>query len=435
MMTGIDYRGGILCVDGVPLPRIAEAHGTPTYVYSTEAMVSAYRGFAGAFADRDTLICYALKANSNISVIGTLAAEGAGADAVSIGEIRRSLAAGIDPKKIVFAGVGKTAEEMAAALEIGILQFNVESLPELKMLSDVATALGHTAEIAVRVNPDVDAKTHAKITTGKKGNKFGIDLDQAAGVYALAKTLPSIKASAIGMHIGSQILDPAPFEEALKRLATLVGELRAAGHDITRLDCGGGLGIPYKGETPVSIESYAQIVKRATDGAGCKLIFEPGRYLVGNAGVLLTKVVHVKEGSANRFLILDSAMNDLVRPAMYDAWHTIVPVVEPKADAPLEPAEIVGPICESSDQFAKGRPMPPLSAGDLVAILSAGAYGRVMASSYNTRPEAPEILVKEGVFAVVKPRPAVTDLFADEVIPEWLTDATASPRPRVYGTR
>ncbi|MFD2264760.1 diaminopimelate decarboxylase [Lacibacterium aquatile] len=435
MMTGIEYRGGILAVDGVPLPRIADAFGTPTYVYSTEAMVSAYRGFASAFADRDNLICYALKANSNLAVISTLAAEGAGADAVSIGEIRRALAAGVEPKKIVFAGVGKTAEEMAAALEIGILQFNVESLSELKMLSEVATALGHTAEIAVRVNPDVDAKTHAKITTGKKGNKFGIDLDQAASVYALAKSLPGIKATAIGMHIGSQILDPTPFEEALRRLVTLTRELRDAGHDIQRLDCGGGLGIPYKGETPVSVESYAQLVKRATDGSGCKLIFEPGRYFVGNAGVLITKVVHVKDGSAHRFIILDSAMNDLVRPAMYDAWHTIVPVKEPAADAPIEPVEIVGPICESSDQFAKGRPMPPLQAGDLVAILSAGAYSRVMSSNYNTRPEPPEVLVKEGVFAMIKPRPAVTDLFANETLPEWLVDTGASPRPRVYGTR
>ncbi len=411
-MSGFSYQAGVLYADQLPLTVLADAVGTPTYVYSGTAIRTAYRAFAEVFADRDALICYALKANSNLAVLGLLAREGAGADAVSIGEVKRAVAAGVDPGKIVFAGVAKSAAEIAEALEIGILQFNVESVPELERISAIAAARGLVAEIAIRINPDVDAGTHAKITTGKKGNKFGIDLDQAAGVYAHAATLPGLRTAAVAMHIGSQITTVAPFEAALTRLVSLTQDLLAAGHPITRLDCGGGVGIPYKGETPIDLPAYAAMVKRVTTGFAGRLMFEPGRYLVGNAGALISRIEYVKQGADRRFYILDAGMNDLLRPALYEAWHEIVPVRA--TDAVAEPVDIVGPICESSCIFAKERPMPPLVAGDLLAILSAGAYSAAMASSYNTRALPAEVLVEGDRFAVIKPRRPLTDLFADE---------------------
>lgn len=411
-MSGFSYQSGVLHADAIPVPAIAAAVGTPTYVYSGTLIRQTFRAFADAFADRDALVCYALKANSNLAVLGLLAQEGAGADSVSIGEVKRAVAAGVDPQKIVFAGVAKSAAEIAEALDIGILQFNVESVPELERISAIATARGKTAEIAIRINPDVDAGTHAKITTGKKGNKFGIDLDQAAGVYAHAATLPGIRAAAVAMHIGSQITTVDPFEAALVRLTALAQDLIAAGHPITRLDCGGGVGIPYHGETPIDLPAYTAMVKRVTAGFPGRLMFEPGRYLVGNAGALISRIEYVKQGSDRRFYILDAGMNDLMRPALYDAWHDIVPVRQ-TADAPA-PVDIVGPICESSCIFAKDRPMPPLVDGDLIAILSAGAYSAAMASSYNTRALPAEVLVEGDRYAVIKARRSLEDLFADE---------------------
>ncbi len=411
-MSGFSYISGTLHADQVPLTAIAEAVGTPTYVYSGSTIRATYRDFAEAFADSDALICYAVKANSNLAVLGLLAREGAGADAVSIGEVKRAVAAGVVPKKIVFAGVAKSAAEIEEALTIGILQFNVESVPELERISALAAARGQVADIAIRVNPDVDAGTHAKITTGKKGNKFGIDLDQAMSVYAHAATLPGVRAAAVAMHIGSQITTVAPFEAALTRLVALAEALIAAGHPITRLDCGGGVGIPYNGEAPIDITAYADMVKRVTAGFKGTLMFEPGRYLVGNAGLLLTKIEYVKQGSDRRFYILDAGMNDLIRPAMYEAWHDIISVRE--SAETLAPVDIVGPICESSCIFAKDRPMPPLGNGDFLAILSAGAYSAAMASSYNTRALPAEVLVEGDQFAVIKARRSLDDLFADE---------------------
>ncbi len=411
-MSGFSYISGALHADRVPLTAIADAVSTPTYVYSGSMIRQTYRAFAQAFTGRDVLICYALKANSNLAVLGLLAREGAGADSVSIGEIRRAVAAGVNPQKIVFAGVAKSAAEIAEALALGILQFNVESVPELERISALAAARGQVADIAIRVNPDVDAGTHAKITTGKKGNKFGIDLDQAQAVYAHAATLPGVRAAAVAMHIGSQITTVAPFEAALTRLVALAEALIAAGHPITRLDCGGGVGIPYHGEAPIDITAYADMVKRVTAGFKGTLMFEPGRYIVGNAGLLLTKIEYVKQGSDRRFYILDAGMNDLIRPAMYEAWHDIVSVRE--SAETLAPVDIVGPICESSCIFAKDRPMPPLGNGDLLAILSAGAYSAAMASSYNTRALPAEVLVEGDQFAVIKARRSLDDLFSDE---------------------
>lgn len=415
MSVGFTYQNGVLYADDLPLTSIAEQVGTPAYVYSARALEAAYSRFAAAFADRDALICYAVKANSNLATIGCFARLGAGADVVSGGELARALAAGVPATKIVFAGVGKTIAEMEQALTAGILQFNVESEPELLALNQVALRLGKRAEIAVRINPDVDAGTHAKITTGKMGNKFGIDIDRAAEVYALAATLPGIDAAAVSIHIGSQLTDLAPFQAAFERQCGLVRDLQAAGHKIRRIDFGGGLGIPYRGEEPVSVEAYAATAKRISDGLGCSLVFEPGRHLVGNAGLLLARTVFVKQGSSKRFLILDAAMNDLIRPTLYEAYHEIIPVVQPAADATIDPIDIVGPICETGDTFAKDRPMPPVAAGELVAILSSGAYGAVMASAYNSRPQPPEVLVSGQNMAVIKPRRTLADLFADEV--------------------
>ncbi|PWC32111.1 diaminopimelate decarboxylase [Azospirillum sp. TSO22-1] len=419
-MNPFTYKDGVLHAEGVSLQAIAAEVGTPFYCYSTAALVANYRAYAGAFAGQDAGVCYALKANSNLAVVRTLAQQGAGADVVSEGEMRRALAAGVSADRIVFSGVGKTREEMRAALEAGIYQLNVESVPELEALSEVASSLGVEAPIAIRVNPDVDAKTHAKIATGKKENKFGIDWDHAREVYARAAALPGIKPLGIAVHIGSQLTDLAPFRAAFERVVELLHALRADGIDIQRLDLGGGIGIRYRDETPPDLNEYAGMVRSITGNLGCHVTLEPGRALVGNAGILVSKVVYLKHGLARRFLIVDAAMNDLIRPSLYDAYHAIKPVAEPAPDVEPVTVDVVGPVCESGDTFALQRPLPPLAADDLVAFCSAGAYGAVMASTYNTRPLAPEVLVNGDAFAVIRPRPTIEDLLGMDRVPEWL---------------
>ena len=418
---GFAYRAGELHVEDVPLARIAAAVGTPVYCYSTAAITSAYRRFAGALANESAAIHYALKANSNQAVIRLLAKLGAGADVVSEGELRRALAAGVPAKHIVFSGVGKTKDELGFALSQNICQINVESLPELELLSAVAREAGRTAEIALRVNPDVDARTHAKISTGKKENKFGIDLAHAAEAYRRAAKLPGLKPVGLAVHIGSQITELAPFEAAFQCLIDLARELRDGGLTVERLDLGGGLGARYRAESqPPAIEDYAALARRLTHNLGFRLAFEPGRALVANAGVLLSRVIFVKPGVTRRFVIQDAAMNDLIRPSLYEAWHEIVPVREPTPDASREPADVVGPVCESGDMLALGRPLPPVDAGDLLAILSAGAYGAAMSSSYNTRLLVPEVLVRGEEFAVIRPRPSYEELLGQDRMPAWL---------------
>jgi diaminopimelate decarboxylase len=419
-MTAFAYRSGVLHAEAVPLPTIAQAVGTPFYCYSTAALEENYRAYADAFAGTDTAICYAVKANSNLAVIRTLARLGAGADVVSLGELKRALAAGVPADRIVFSGVGKTKEEMRFALEAGIFQINVESVPELENLSEVASALGRSVPIAVRVNPDVDARTHAKISTGRKENKFGIDIDYAREVYARARDLPGVEPVSIAVHIGSQLTDLGPFRAAYERVAELVHALRADGHDIRRLDLGGGLGILYRDEDLPTLADYATMVTSITGNLGCHVTLEPGRSLVGNAGILVTKALYRKEGVSRDFLIVDGAMNDLIRPSLYDAWHTILPVTEPARSVERSPIDVVGPVCESGDTFAVQRPLPPIRPDELVAFLSAGAYGAVMASTYNTRPLAPEVLVTGSDFAVVRRRPTIEELLAAEEIPAWL---------------
>jgi diaminopimelate decarboxylase len=414
------YRGGALHAEGVPLASIADAVGTPFYCYSSAALERRYRRFTAAFADRPALLCYAMKANSNVAVVRTLARLGAGADVVSEGEFRRALAAGVPADKIVFSGIGKTEGELAFAVSAGAHQINVESEPELRFLSAVAARLGKTAAIAVRVNPDVDARTHAKIATGKRENKFGIDLAHAADALRLAATLPGIAPVGLAVHIGSQLTELAPFELAFTRIVELIRQLRNARIDLKRLDLGGGLGIRFRHETPPAIEDYAAMVKRVTDGLDLELAFEPGRWIVGNAGVLVARVLHIKDGVTRRFAVVDAAMNDLIRPALYDAWHEIVPVVAPPTGAPLQPMDVVGPICETGDSFAAQRSLPPLVSGDLIALLSAGAYGAVMSSGYNTRPLVPEVLVRGDAFAVIRARPSYEDILSQDRMPEWL---------------
>jgi len=420
-MSDIAYRDGVLTVEQVPLSRIAQAVGTPAYVYSSAAMRRGYQAYVEALQGLDVMVCYALKANSNLAVIGTFARAGAGADVVSGGELEKALRAGVPPERIVFAGVGKTEAEMARALEVGILEFNVESEPELEALSRVATRLGREAEIAVRINPDVDAATHDKISTGRRHDKFGIDWQRAPEVYAHAARLSGLKPAGIAVHIGSQLTSLAPFEAAFRRLAELARTLRAEGHEIRRLDLGGGLGIAYRDEIPPSLNDYAELIRRTLGPLGLALVLEPGRHLVGNAGLLLSKVIYVKD-EGRRFVILDAAMNDLIRPTLYGAWHEIQPVIEAAALAELTPADFVGPICESGDSFAKARPAPPLAAEDLIAIRSAGAYGAVMASNYNTRTLAPEIMVDGDRFAVVRPRQSLEALIGQERLPPWLAN-------------
>ncbi|QQP91618.1 diaminopimelate decarboxylase [Skermanella sp. TT6] len=414
------YRDGVLHAEDVALPALAAEVGTPFYCYSTAALEANYRAFATAFEGTDTGICYALKANSNLAVIRTLSRLGAGADVVSEGEMRRALAGGVPADRIVFSGVGKTRGEMRAALEAGIFQLNVESIPELEALSEVAASMGRTASIAIRVNPDVDARTHAKIATGKKENKFGIDIDHAREIYARAAALPGIAPVAVAVHIGSQLTSLEPFRAAFERVVELVHALRADGHDIKRLDLGGGLGILYRDEEVPAVGAYAGMVKSITGNLGCHVTLEPGRALVGNAGILVTRVIFRKTGLHREFLIVDAAMNDLIRPSLYDAWHTILPVVEPSSDAPGSPIDVVGPVCESGDTFAVQRVLPHLDQEDLVAFLSAGAYGAVMSSSYNTRPLIPEVLVSGADHAVVRRRPTVEEMLAAERVPAWL---------------
>ena len=421
-MSHFAYRDGALHAEGVPLARIADEVGTPVYVYSTAAILGQYRALEQALAGLDATIFYAVKANANLAVIATLARAGAGADVVSEGEMRRSMAAGVPADRILFAGVGKTRDELAAALEAGIAQINVESESELELLSRVAASMGLTAPVGIRVNPDVDARTHAKITTGKKGNKFGIDIEHAPALFARARALPGISATSLSVHIGSQLNQTDPFRQAFARLREMALQLRAEGHTIDHLDCGGGLGIAYDDGPVPDLAAYAAAVRDTLGDLGCRLSFEPGRFIVGNAGVLLSRAVHIKSDESRRFVVLDAAMNDLIRPAMYDAWHDIRAEREGGAADPL-PADIVGPICESSDIFARARPMPAVNAGDLVAIMSAGAYGSVMSSTYNARPLVAEVLVDGDRMAVVRVRQRMEEMWSHERLPAWMASA------------
>lgn len=416
------YKDGVLHAEDVSLAEIAAAVGTPVYVYSTATLLRHFHLFDDALSGMDHLVCYAMKANSNQAVLRTLAQAGAGMDVVSGGEYRRAKAAGVPGDKIVFSGVGKTREEIELALTGGIRQFNVESEPEMILLDVVARELGKVAPITVRVNPDVDAKTHAKIATGKSENKFGIPIARAREVYAMAAKLPGLKIVGIDVHIGSQLTDLAPFEQAYGKVAELTEVLRADGHDIRRLDLGGGLGIPYERSNfaPPLPTDYGEMVQRTLGHLGCEVEIEPGRLIAGNAGVLVSEVIYLKSGEGRDFLILDAAMNDLLRPAMYDAWHDIVPLNEPAPGAEPRPVDIVGPVCESGDTFAKQRMMPVLGSGDLVAFRSAGAYGAVMSSEYNSRPLIPEVLVNGDQFAVIRPRPSFDEMINRDTIPEWL---------------
>jgi diaminopimelate decarboxylase len=420
-MHHFDYIDGVLHAEAVSIEAIAAAVGTPFYLYSSATLERHYDVFKQSFGALDTLVCFAVKANSNLSVIETLARKGAGADVVSGGELERALRAGVPASRIVFSGVGKTQEEMARALKAGIFQYNVESEAELLALSAVAQSLNTTAPITFRVNPDVDAKTHAKISTGKAENKFGVPWTRARSIYAAAAKLPGIKVMGVDVHIGSQLTDLAPLEQAFVRVVDLVHQLRSDGHAIERCDFGGGLGIVYEAaqDTPPLPQAYGDMVQRVAGNLGCTLVFEPGRLIVGNAGLLISKVIYVKEGDAKRFIILDAAMNDLIRPAMYEAFHHIAPVKQARA-AHITTATIVGPVCETGDTFATDRQIADVAADDLVAFHSAGAYGAVMASSYNTRPLIPEVMVRGSDFAVVRPRVSVDDLIALDRKAPWL---------------
>ena len=421
-MRHFDYRDGVLHAEGVDVAAMAEAVGTPFYCYSTATLERHYRVFSEAFSDVKSLVCYAMKANSNQSVLRTLAKLGAGADVVSGGELKRALAAGIPPDKILFSGVGKTANEIRAALAENILCINVESEPELELLSAIATEMGRIARISIRVNPDVDSGGHAKITTGKSENKFGIPLSGARAVYARAASLPGIQVTGVDMHIGSQIIDLAPMEAAFQLLADFVGVLRADGHTISHVDLGGGLGIPYYEDRAVPPEpaAYAAMVKRVTHNLGCTLMFEPGRLIVGNAGILVARVIYVKHGDGKNFVIIDAAMNDLIRPTLYEAYHEILPVVQPAPGAPMIVADVVGPVCETGDYLALDRSLPLPKPGDLIAVMTAGAYGAVQAGTYNTRALIPEVLVNGEQYAVVRPRVEVEDLIAMDKPAPWL---------------
>ena len=416
------YRGGVLHAEDVDLTALADAVGTPFYCYASATLERHYRVFAQAFADVDALICYAMKANSNQAVIATLARLGAGADVVSEGELLRAWAAGVPPQKIMFSGVGKTARELALAVDQGILCVNVESEAELELLAAIAAGKGRTADISIRVNPDVDPKTHAKIATGKAENKFGIPISRAREVYARAAKLKGVRVAGVDMHIGSQITELDPFGDAFALLADFVRTLRADGHTIRHVDLGGGLGIPYRedNEPPPDPQAYAAVVKRATRDLDCQLIFEPGRLIVGNAGILVTRVLYVKRGEAKTFVIVDAGMNDLVRPTLYDAHHDIRPVRETAVGAPRITADVVGPVCESGDFIALDRSIVAPQPGDLLAIMTAGAYGAVEAGTYNTRPLVPEILVRKSEWALVRPRVSAEELIALDRLPGWL---------------
>ena len=421
-MNHFQYRDGVLHAEAVSLTALAAQVGTPFYCYSTATLERHYRVFAEAFAGVSTLVCYAMKANSNQSVLKTLAKLGAGADVVSGGELKRARAAGIPPEKIVFSGIGKTEAELRQTLAENILCINIESEPELDLLSKLAVEMGCIARISVRVNPDIDSGGHAKISTGKSENKFGIPIAHARGVYARAAKLPGIKITGVDMHIGSQITDLVPLEAAFRVLADFVRTLRADGHTISHVDFGGGLGIPYHAnrEAPPAPLAYADMVKRVTHNLGCTLLFEPGRMIVGNAGILVTRVVYVKHGDAKNFVIIDAAMNDLIRPTLYEAHHDILPVREATKGARNIVADVVGPVCESGDYLALDRTLPEPQAGDLLAIMTAGAYGAVQSGFYNTRALVPEVLVKDGQYAVVRPRVDTNTLIAMDKTAPWL---------------
>ena len=419
-MHHFDYRDGRLYAEDVDVAALAEEVGTPFYLYSEATLRRHVRVFAKAFEGADPLIAFSVKANSNLAVLRILASEGAGADVVSGGELRRALNAGVAPEKIVFSGVGKTRDEMQAALDAGIYQFNVESAPELEALNALALDAGKSAPVALRVNPDVAAGGHDKISTGRKEDKFGVSWGQARGLYARARDMKGVAVIGVDLHIGSQIADLAPFEAAFSKTAQLIADLRADGCSIARLDLGGGLGIPYgNAAPPPHPDDYAGLIKRLTAPLGVRLIFEPGRMIAGNAGIIVTRVIYVKEGEARRFLIVDAAMNDLIRPALYDAHHEIKPVVR-RAGASDTQYDVVGPVCESSDFLAKNRTLPEFRPGDLAAVMSAGAYGAVQASQYNTRPLIPEVLASGAQYAVIRRRPTFEEITALEQTPGWL---------------
>ena len=422
-MNHFSYHDGILCAEGVGLDTLAREVGTPFYCYSSATFERHYKVFAAALP-KDSLVAFSVKANGNLGVLKTLAKLGSGADVVSGGELKKARAAGIPADKIVFSGVGKTRAEMHLALSEGIYQFNVESEPELLALNAVALSLGKRAPVTLRVNPDVDAKTHAKITTGTAENKFGVPFEHARDIYKRAADLKGIEIVGVDVHIGSQITDLEPFETAFRKVAGLVRQLRADGHTISRLDLGGGLGVPYENDNmpPPDPAAYGAMVTAVTRDLGCRLLFEPGRLIAANSGVLVSEVIYVKQGDAKNFLIIDAGMNDLIRPAMYDSHHEILSVAEPGPGDDRVVYDVVGPVCESSDQFAASRSLPPLKAGDLVAILSAGAYGAVMSSAYNARPPAPEVLVRGDEWAIVSPRQTHEQLIAQDRIPAWLAD-------------
>ncbi len=422
-MHHFSYRDGTLHAEDVSLTALAGHVGTPFYCYSTATLERHYRVFAEAFSGRDTLICYSIKANPNLSVIKTLARQGAGMDVVSEGELRRALAVGVPPARIVFSGVGKTRAEMAFALDAGIYGFNVESEAEARALSEVASGRGLTARIAFRINPDVDARTHAKISTGKAEDKFGVPWHDAGALYALAAELPGLEPRGVHMHIGSQITDLEPFERAFTLLSDLVGDLRAAGHMIDFVNLGGGLGVPYRGtnDIPPHPNDYARVVQRAAGALGCRIVFEPGRMIAGNAGILVFRVLYLKHGDQKRFTIVDAGMNDLIRPTLYDAHHDIWPVDEARAHEAALVQDIVGPVCETGDFLARERALPPWREGDLGAVMTAGAYGAAQSSTYNSRLLVPEVLVSGGEYAVVRPRPSYDDMLAGEGIAPWLS--------------
>ena len=416
-------KANVLHAEEIDLADLAAAVGTPFYCYSTATLERHYRVFADAFAGApDTLVCFSIKANSNLGVLATLARQGAGMDVVSEGELRRALAVRVPPDKIVFSGVGKTREEMAFALDTGIFAFNVESEPELRALSEIAIAHERTARIAFRVNPDVDAKTHHKIATGKAENKFGVPFAEAHSLYTLASKLPGIEVAGIHMHIGSQITDLAPFRNAFALLHELIGMLRTQGFAISFVNLGGGLGIPYRNDQPAPPlpDDYARLVKEEVGGLGVRLLFEPGRMIAGNAGVLVSRVLYIKRGDAKTFTIVDAAMNDLMRPTLYEAYHEILPVVEPAAGTPIVVTDVAGPVCETGDYLALARPLPELRAGDLISVMTAGAYGAVLASEYNSRLLVPEVLVAGNKYSVTRQRTSYDDMLAKELLPNWL---------------
>ncbi|MCJ8520277.1 diaminopimelate decarboxylase [Pseudorhizobium tarimense] len=422
-MNHFQYIDGVLHAENVPVPEIAKAVGTPFYCYSTATLERHYTVFTKAFADVDAMVCYAMKANSNQAVLKTLGRLGAGTDVVSGGELRRALAAGIPASRIMFSGVGKTATEMDLALEADIYCFNVESEPELEVLNQRAQRMGKRAHVSFRINPDVDARTHAKISTGKKENKFGISYERARAVYAHAAQLPGIEVNGIDMHIGSQITELQPFEDAFRLLRELVDTLRTEGHRIDHVDIGGGLGIPYKDDNnpPPLPDAYAETVKRQLRSLDCKIVTEPGRLIVGNAGILVTEVIYVKDGGEKTFVIVDGAMNDLIRPTLYDAYHEVRPIVAAASEAQRIRGDIVGPVCETGDYLALDREMAAPKPGDLIAVGSAGAYGAVQAGTYNSRLLVPEVLVKGDRFHVIRPRGTYDELIGLDSVPDWLS--------------